>query len=152
MIFVSQPVLLVEDDDGDQLLIRQALRALRPSIEIDTVSTLAAARDYLSAEGKYLAAPRPRCIVLDLNLPDGRGESLLDWLAISETLCDLPVITLSEQPVAPNWPNLVGVLIKPSKLAGYEALSSALSGLVMAAVDGPLHRNDNFGLDEKPQG
>ena len=144
MVFASHPVLLIEDDDGDQLLVRQALTALRPSIDMHTVASLAAARDFLSASGKYAAAPRPRCIVLDLNLPDGRGEDLLDWLATSDGLDDVPVITLSAHAVAPRWPNMVGALTKPSDLQGYDRLARGLSGLILAAMDGPLHRNDNF--------
>ena len=151
MVFVSQPVLLVEDDEGDRLLIRRSLQGLRPSIEINAVPTLSAAQNYLSGTGKYAGSPRPRCLVLDLNLPDGRGEGLLDWLARSERLRDLPVIVLSADAVTPTWPNLVGVVSKPVDLEGYERLSGALGGLILAAVDGSLPGNDNFGLDRTPR-
>lgn len=151
MVFVSQSVLLVEDDEGDRLLIRRSLQSLRPSIEIDAVPTIAAAQSYLSGTDRYAGAPRPRCLVLDLNLPDGRGEVLLDWMARSEWLHDLPVITLSADAIAPSWPNLVGVVSKPADLEGYERLSGALGGLILAAVDGSPPGNDNFGLDRTPR-
>ena len=150
MIFVSQPVLLVEGDEGDRLLIRRSLERLRPSIEINAVTSPGAAQDYLSGTGKYAGAPRPECIVLDLTLPDGGGEGLLDWLGRSDALRALPVIALSPQTPARKWPNLVGALRKPSDPEGYERLSAALSALVLAAVDGPIHGNDNFVLGATP--
>ena len=151
MVFVSQPVLLVEDDDGDQLLIRQAMSQLQTSIDINAVTTLAAARDYLSGAGKYASAPRPRCVVLDLRLPDGRGEALLDWMAERPDLDALPVITLSGAPLTRGWPNVVATLSKPTTAEGYDALGGMLGRLIVAAVDGPLHRNDNFVVDDPPQ-
>ena len=144
MIFVSQPVLLVEDDEGDSLLIRRSLERLRPSIDGNAVTSPVAARDYLSGTDKYAGAPRPKCIVLDLTLPDGGGEGLLDWLGRSDALRTLPVIALSPRTPARKWPNLVGALRKPSDPEGYERLSAALSALVLAAVDGPIHGDDNF--------
>ena len=143
-------MLLVEDDEGDRLLIRRSLERLRPSIEVNAVTSLKAARDYLSGTGKYAAAPRPRCIGLDLNLPDDRGELLLDWLIQADGLSALPVITLSADALTPQWPNLVGAVTKPNDVDGYERMSTALSGLVLAAVDGPIHGNDNFGLAGPP--
>lgn len=144
MFFTPHNVLLVDDDAGDQHLMRQALRAVRSSIDLHVVDTLSGARDFLSKHGKYAAAPDPACVVLDLHLPDGHGEGLLDWMSNQARLKAVPVITLSGQSVLSSWPNVVGRLTKPSGLSGYDRLATALSGLIVAAVDAPLHTNDNF--------
>lgn len=117
---------------------------MRASIDLHVVATIGAARAFLSREGKYAAAPRPSCVLLDLHLPDGHGADLLDWIADHSGLSGIPVITLSGQPSARRWPNVVGSLTKPSDLADHERLANSLGRLIVAAMDGPQHRNDNF--------
>lgn len=62
--------LLVVDDDS---ATRYALRTIftREGWDVDVASTL--------AEGLLAldVSPAPRCVILDLNLPDGNGEAIL---------------------------------------------------------------------------
>jgi serine phosphatase RsbU (regulator of sigma subunit) len=57
-------VLLVEDDEGDALLVRELLADVAPEISIEGVTTLA------QAEGRIHSAD---CVLLDLGLPDTQG-------------------------------------------------------------------------------
>ncbi len=60
-----QAILLVEDDAGDALLVREALEAAAPELELRLAGTLAAALDQLP-DGIA-------CALLDLGLPDATG-------------------------------------------------------------------------------
>jgi serine phosphatase RsbU (regulator of sigma subunit) len=57
-------LLLVEDDDGDALLVRELLADGLPGVEVERVTRLADARR---------AARHVDCVLLDLGLPDGKG-------------------------------------------------------------------------------
>lgn len=59
-------ILLIEDDDGDALLVEDLLLLAGNSLEIVRGRTLAEARQLLRA-GSY------GCVLLDLGLPDGQG-------------------------------------------------------------------------------
>jgi serine phosphatase RsbU (regulator of sigma subunit) len=60
-----QAILLVEDDAGDALLVREALERAAPELELRQAGTLAAALDQLP-DGIA-------CALLDLGLPDATG-------------------------------------------------------------------------------
>ncbi|HYI81141.1 MAG TPA: SpoIIE family protein phosphatase [Thermoleophilaceae bacterium] len=60
-----QTILLIEDDAGDALLVREALEAAAPELELREAGSLAAALDQLP-DGIA-------CALLDLGLPDATG-------------------------------------------------------------------------------
>ncbi|HEV7206691.1 MAG TPA: fused response regulator/phosphatase [Jatrophihabitans sp.] len=62
-------VLLVEDDHGDAVLVQESLREM--GLPYDSVSWVRSLSDALAA----LPTVRPRCILLDLGLPDTVGFS-----------------------------------------------------------------------------
>jgi serine phosphatase RsbU (regulator of sigma subunit) len=64
------PVLLIEDDPGDALLVQEYLAEAGPAIELTWVQTIAEAKPHLSAD--------TRCVLLDLQLPDAKEFSGLD--------------------------------------------------------------------------
>ena len=88
-------VLLVEDDPGDVLIAREALRAghLEPRVAVasDGVEAMA----YLRKEGDYAQAVRPDLILLDLNLPRKSGHEVLAEVKSDESLRRIPVVVLS---------------------------------------------------------
>jgi DNA-binding response OmpR family regulator len=65
---MERPRILIVDDDS---YTRAALNTLfsREGWLVATASTV--------AEALALLDPEPACVILDLNLPDGRGESVL---------------------------------------------------------------------------
>ena len=67
-------VLLVEDDPGDVVLIREAFEHNKVYNALHVVSDGVQALEFLRREGDYADAPRPDLMLLDLNLPrkDGR--------------------------------------------------------------------------------
>jgi len=78
-------ILLIEDDDGDALLVEELLAVSGAHVEIVRAATLAAAR-----RAKLAAID---CVLLDLDLPDSQGLSGLH--ALKADRADLSVLVLT---------------------------------------------------------
>jgi chemotaxis family two-component system response regulator Rcp1 len=93
-------VLLVEDDPGDVLIAREALRAGRLMPRVEVVPDGVEAMAYLRKEGNYADAVRPDLILLDLNLPRKSGHEVLAEVKADESLRRIPVVVLSTSAAA----------------------------------------------------
>ena len=83
----SGVVLAVEDNPANLRLI-EAVCELRPAIQLVKVTTGSAAAD-------VAAARQPDLVLLDLRLPDVRGETVLAELKQRPETRDIPVVVLS---------------------------------------------------------
>ena len=88
-------MLLVEDDPGDVLIAKEALRAGGVSARLDVVSDGLEALAYLRRQGDYAGAERPDLILLDLNLPRMSGHEVLAEVKEDADLRRIPVVVLS---------------------------------------------------------
>lgn len=88
-------VLLVEDDAGDVLLIREALEDSRLLTRLHVVSDGVEAIAFLRREGGFAAAPRPDLVLLDLNLPRKDGREVLADIKADKALQFIPVVVLT---------------------------------------------------------
>jgi CheY-like chemotaxis protein len=88
-------VLLVEDNLGDVELTKLALEESRLSIDLSVVGDGAAALEFLRHQHKYVNAPHPDLILLDLNLPKKSGHEVLAAIKADETLKRIPVVVLT---------------------------------------------------------
>jgi CheY-like chemotaxis protein len=89
-------VLLVEDDAGDALLVREALdRGHDAGHRCHLVGDGDAALRFARQSGEFADAPRPRLILLDLNLPGLSGLEVLGSLKSDDELRTIPVVVLS---------------------------------------------------------
>ena len=92
----STVVLLVEDDAGDQKLIKRAFENLGiPTCLYVTGSAEEALifMDYCKqADGQ---SNRPNLILLDLNMPGMGGKEFLRRIKADNDLCDIPVVVLT---------------------------------------------------------
>jgi CheY-like chemotaxis protein len=93
-------VLLVEDDDADVVIAREALRAGRLDTKLSVVRDGVEALAYLRRENGYADAGRPDLILLDLNLPRMSGHELLAEVKSDQSLRRIPVIVLSTSAAA----------------------------------------------------
>ena len=88
-------VLLVEDDEGDALIAREALAAGKILNHVTVLSNGAEVLAYLRGEGEHAESPRPDLILLDLNLPGRDGRQVLADIKADPELRRIPVVVLT---------------------------------------------------------
>jgi CheY-like chemotaxis protein len=88
-------VLLVEDDPGDVLLIREAFDFNKVHNNLNVVNDGEQALAYLKNEGAYADANRPDLVLLDLNLPRKDGREVLAEVKADERLRTIPIVVLT---------------------------------------------------------
>ncbi len=88
-------VLLVEDDQGDILLTREAFDLNKVRNRLNVVNDGEQAMAYLRREGDYAGAPRPDLVLLDLNLPRMSGMEVLAEVKADAELRTIPVVILT---------------------------------------------------------
>jgi CheY-like chemotaxis protein len=88
-------VLLVEDDPGDVLLVREAFEDHKVGNLLSVVSDGVEAMSYVRGEGDYASATRPDLILLDLNLPRKSGIEVLEEIKGDPRLTTIPVVVLT---------------------------------------------------------
>ena len=88
-------VLLVEDDPGDVLLIREAFDFNKVHNNLNVVSDGEQALDYLRGAGDYADRIRPDLVLLDLNLPRKDGREVLAEVKSDPSLRTIPIVVLT---------------------------------------------------------
>jgi CheY-like chemotaxis protein len=88
-------VLLVEDDEGDVLMTREAFEHYKIRNTLHVVSDGEQALHFVRRTGDYADAPRPGLIMLDLNLPRRSGLEVLAELKDDPELRVIPVVILT---------------------------------------------------------
>jgi len=89
-------ILLVEDDPGDQKLIKISLKNQKIANELYIVGTGEEAMDFLYHRGKYSEGmPFPDLILLDLNMPGMGGKEFLKRIKQDERMKKIPVVILT---------------------------------------------------------
>lgn len=91
----SLTVLVVEDNPGDVLLMRQGLTTWSHRTDVHVVSDGEAAQAFLWREDPYADAPVPDLVVLDVNLPRLKGNELLARMRADPSLKSIPVAVMS---------------------------------------------------------
>ena len=88
-------VLLVEDDPGDVLMIREAFDENKVRNELHVCSDGEDALLFLRGEPPHEGAPRPDLVLLDLNLPRRDGREVLAEIKADQRLQTIPVVVLT---------------------------------------------------------
>jgi two-component system, chemotaxis family, response regulator Rcp1 len=88
-------ILLVEDNPADARLTREVFEGGRLTTHLNVVSDGEEAMAFLRREGRYSDSPRPKLVLLDLNLPRKDGREVLQELKSDPALCRIPVIVLT---------------------------------------------------------
>ncbi|MFO1464441.1 MAG: response regulator [bacterium] len=94
----KQVILLAEDDEDHFLLARDALAEAAPGVELRWVRDGEELMDYLLRRGPFqsvVAAPSPRLILLDLNMPKKDGREALQEIKANPRLRAIPVVVLT---------------------------------------------------------
>lgn len=88
-------ILLVEDNPGDVRLTKEAFTEARINNTMHVVTDGEAALDFLRQRGEYESVPRPKLVLLDLNLPKVDGLEVLEEVKDDAELAPIPVIILT---------------------------------------------------------
>jgi CheY-like chemotaxis protein len=88
-------VLMVEDDEGDVVMTKEAFEYYKIGNRLHVVSDGDQALAFLRKTGPYADAPRPGLILLDVNLPRRSGMEVLAELKQDDDLLTIPVIMLT---------------------------------------------------------
>lgn len=88
-------LLLVEDSEPDVRLTIEALREAKVQNRLWVCQDGVEALDFLRRQGRYMDAPRPDLILLDLNLPRMDGRQVLKEIKNDDSLKRIPVVVLT---------------------------------------------------------
>ena len=88
-------VLLVEDDEDDVLLTREALKDSKVIVSMTVVQDGEEALKRLRRQPPFETSPVPDLILLDLNLPRVSGREVLKELKADPVLRKIPVVVLT---------------------------------------------------------
>jgi CheY-like chemotaxis protein len=88
-------VLLVDDDENDVLMMREALTTARSSTRLQVLNDGSEVMPYLRRQGEHAGANRPDLILLDLNLPGRHGRQVLADIKGDADLRRIPVVVLT---------------------------------------------------------
>jgi len=88
-------VLLVEDDEGDVVMTREAFLFYKIRNRLHVVTDGEQALQFVRRAGPFRDAPRPGLILLDVNLPRVSGLEVLAELKRDPDLLVIPVVMLT---------------------------------------------------------
>lgn len=88
-------ILLVEDNEGDVELTREALEDAKFRNNLHIAKDGDIALDFLYKRNNFEDAPTPDIILLDLNLPRTNGREVLEVVKADRNLCNIPIIVLT---------------------------------------------------------
>lgn len=139
-------VLLVEDNEGDILLTREALEEAKIHVELSVVRDGKEAIDFMNKQGKYTDRVLPDLILLDVNLPKKNGQEVLQYIKGHEFLKHIPVIMLttssSEKDINLSYNNFVNCFItKPVDVNEFLKVVTAIENFWLSVVKLPTIKN-----------
>jgi CheY-like chemotaxis protein/DNA-binding XRE family transcriptional regulator len=124
-------ILVVEDDPGDAVLVREALKQCEKENNVYLLHDGREALNYLnnrSADGD----PLPDLVFLDLNIPSLEGFSLLQEIKKKSSLSHIPVIimtsSLDDEDVARSYKNQASGMLR--KTGDREEFNKHIASLV----------------------
>lgn len=111
-------ILLVEDNEGDIVLIQEAFEEFNLSVNLDIVRDGEEAVNYLLNRGNQVEAKKPDLIILDINLPKINGHEVASIIKQNDSTKQIPVVIFttssSDSDISRAYYNLVNsYVIKP---------------------------------------
>ena len=88
-------ILLVDDNIGDVVLTKEALKGAEFSNRVSVVRDGFEALEFLRRTGKFANASRPDLILLDINMPRKNGCEVLEEVRCDEDLRLIPIVILT---------------------------------------------------------
>ena len=135
-------ILLVEDNEGDILLTREALSEGNIPHNLIVVKDGWEALQYLEKKSNYEKEPTPDLVLLDVNLPKLNGHEVLKSIKSNDALKHIPVIMLttssSERDVLMSYQNYANCYItKPVEVNDFQDVVTAIENFWTSLVQLP---------------
>lgn len=135
-------ILLVEDNPGDVVLTREALRDGKIHTHLSVAADGEEALARLQRRGPFSNAARPDLILLDLNLPRLSGRELLARIKSDEQTRRIPVVVLTssqaEQDIATSYDlNANCYITKPVDLEQFMKVVKSIEDFWLTVVKLP---------------
>lgn len=139
-------ILLAEDNEGDVLLAKIALKEAKIQNTLSIAKDGEEALDYLYKRNGFESAKVPDLIFLDLNMPKKGGREVLDEIKSNETLKHIPVVILTssqaEQDLVKTYDlNSSSYVIKPVNLEKFIGIVNAIDHFGFSIVTIPEAQN-----------
>ncbi|HEW79126.1 MAG TPA: response regulator [Phycisphaerales bacterium] len=125
-------ILLVEDDRGDQKLIKRSLTDQKIANDVFIAESAENALEYLQrTKNDDGQCPRPELILLDLNMPGMGGKEFLRRIKADADFDTIPVVILttsnSEKDVLESYKlQAAGYVNKPVSMEGFKEIMNEL--------------------------
>ena len=131
-----RPILLLEDETDDVTLTERAIAAAGITNPLHTAATISEGKQYLLQAVRH--GNLPALLILDFGLPDGRGDTLLEWLRQQpEPLGGVPVIVVTVSPERRDQMRAerLGAVLYLLKPVDPELLSRAVASLGLRVTE-----------------
>jgi CheY-like chemotaxis protein len=89
--------LVVEDNPDDRFFLQRAFAKI-DDCDLILLASIAEAKDYLSGNSRFADRkkfPPPSAIITDMNVRDGSGADLLQWIRSNDIYDSMPVALIS---------------------------------------------------------
>lgn len=136
-------VLIIEDNDGDVILVREAFKQTDVRKSLHIVRNGVQALEFLNQRSESAVVGRPDLVFLDLNLPGKKGLEVLAEMKASPVFRRIPVVVFTTSNadadiIASYDLHANCYIVKPVDLAEYfEAIRSAESFWLQSVTRSP---------------
>jgi two-component system, chemotaxis family, response regulator Rcp1 len=140
----SLDILIVEDSEAGARLLIEVLREINKNVRLHVVPDGVEAMAFLKYQERYLNAPRPSLILLDLGMPKMNGLEVLATVRQDPWLRTIPVIVLTssqaEEDIAQSYLLMVSCyLTKPQEFQELEQMVKSPNDFWMTRVKFKRH-------------
>jgi CheY-like chemotaxis protein len=125
-------VLLVDDNPADVDLISEILGSCKQHYHVNSVTDGEDAISFLHRRGKYVEAPCPDLVILDLNLPRKDGRAVLKELKSDSLFYKIPIVVFTTSQASTDISSSYALgancyLRKPGNLNEYRAVVQSMA-------------------------
>ena len=132
-------ILLVEDNDDDVFLTREAFEAANLRVSLHHVDNGEKCMRFLRKQGEYVNAVSPDLILLDMHMPVMDGYEVMTEIVKDDTLRHLPVVVLTTSYEAADIRKMYGLrcssyITKPVDFDNFVKAIGQLAGYWLTVV------------------
>jgi two-component system, chemotaxis family, response regulator Rcp1 len=132
-------VLIVEDNESDVFLIREAIKAAKLSVMLHIVKDGEQAVRFFDRVDSDANTPSPALVILDINLPKKQGDEVLKYMRQSRNCAKSLVIAISSSESARDRELMTnlgadGYFRKPSDYDDFMKLGEIVKALLGGSI------------------